>query len=1104
MAITPVTIPKEPNLEHSADYYFLRRKGIEFIEQAGSRWWTDYNSHDPGITMLEALCYAITDLGYRASWDIKDILADAPGQAESQKKQPFFTAREILSVNPLTINDFRRILIDQEKVSNAWLNAKQCACEVSLFADCDNDRLAYASPEKQKTEIKVSPLGTYDVFLELEEDPKLGDLNDRKIRHTFIFDAAGKKHHDTVTVEFRFPEWNTAAWGPATDFVDPDGVLRRKIERVTLHNPLQAKKPLADLEIVFTDMPLPMVLKDIPIMLFGSAEVTQGFLKSWDFSNFKSEELGSGVASLFLNKMATVERTLSDVKLRLGAHRNLCEDFCCVRLACVEEVGVCADIEVTPDADIEWVLANVLLKIEQYFNPEIKFYTLQELMAENLAVEDIFEGPMLDHGFVKTAELEASQLKSQLRTSDIINELVNIEGIVAVKNLQLTRYDQNGMAVCGVSDLEAGTNKKKISADWMLEISDRCQPRLSIDNSTFRFYKSGLPFTPKSDEVQDTLSQLRGQEERLKIMNLGVLDLPVPLGRYRSPEEFSPVQYSFPLSYGTGSYGVRESATEMRRAQARQMKAFLMVFEQFLANALAQLANVKKLFTLDDQQLHTYFVRDLRNDEIIRDVTALLTAELDAERLQQMAETDAVKLDRRNRFLDHVMARFGEQFNDYALQLTNYLGQQTAARELITDKIAFLKAYPLISRDRARGLNYKNNPLAPQNQAVLQKRIALLLGLKPDMEEKIIIVEHLLLRPRFPGDALMDVCLGKSCVACGQEDPYSFQLTVVMPGWLAPFDENIELRRFADRTILQEIPSHLLGKICWVSNQKYGEGIQKNLTLPLEKLLHEKGRNAGNARPSETSAAFGAEKIYAAAYAIFEVWISTDKNRGVRGDDCKAALNTFFHENLHSFDNIYSGVKNFDTIGNDIIDLLAAHFSHVVNEERWFVYDRFRHAWEEWLAVNAQSDVRPGRCSKEVVKKIEMAMLNIGSALEKPYDVALLVAQFGTFFAEEMRSNCQNFQPDFDLAKTVAQIFSRIGQEKKIKGFSGMTKGEKKVLQEKFIELYKPSIESTRKLWRVVLLLTKLGSIYPPATLHDCEDGNDQNPVRLGSTMLGE
>ena len=30
--------------------------------------WTDYNYHDPGITLLEQICYAITDLGYKSNF----------------------------------------------------------------------------------------------------------------------------------------------------------------------------------------------------------------------------------------------------------------------------------------------------------------------------------------------------------------------------------------------------------------------------------------------------------------------------------------------------------------------------------------------------------------------------------------------------------------------------------------------------------------------------------------------------------------------------------------------------------------------------------------------------------------------------------------------------------------------------------------------------------------------------------------------------------------------------------------------------------------------------------------------------------------------------
>ena len=79
----PTTLKKNTSESDKTmpDYYFLRRQGIKHIARLGSSLWTDYNTHDPGITILEQLCYALTDLGYRINHSLPDILAennDAP------------------------------------------------------------------------------------------------------------------------------------------------------------------------------------------------------------------------------------------------------------------------------------------------------------------------------------------------------------------------------------------------------------------------------------------------------------------------------------------------------------------------------------------------------------------------------------------------------------------------------------------------------------------------------------------------------------------------------------------------------------------------------------------------------------------------------------------------------------------------------------------------------------------------------------------------------------------------------------------------------------------------------------------------------------------
>src|SRR5687767_6487291 len=139
-------ILKNPDLLPSEDYYRLRREGIGFIEQMGSAHWTDYNTHDPGITILEALCYAITDLSYRTGWKIEDILSPEIPSIDKLMpfpNQAFFTARNILTVNPWTTDDFRRWLIDLEFIRNAWLVCKSCSCDLQFYSWCEHDELKY-------------------------------------------------------------------------------------------------------------------------------------------------------------------------------------------------------------------------------------------------------------------------------------------------------------------------------------------------------------------------------------------------------------------------------------------------------------------------------------------------------------------------------------------------------------------------------------------------------------------------------------------------------------------------------------------------------------------------------------------------------------------------------------------------------------------------------------------------------------------------------------------------------------------------------------------------------------------------------------------------
>ncbi len=102
--ISPV-IPTSPAPHPALDYAGLRAEALELLGRLSGNQWTDYNVHDPGITILEQLCYAITDLAYRSDFPIADLIASSDG--DDPWPPP---AERILRGDPVTTEDLRELL----------------------------------------------------------------------------------------------------------------------------------------------------------------------------------------------------------------------------------------------------------------------------------------------------------------------------------------------------------------------------------------------------------------------------------------------------------------------------------------------------------------------------------------------------------------------------------------------------------------------------------------------------------------------------------------------------------------------------------------------------------------------------------------------------------------------------------------------------------------------------------------------------------------------------------------------------------------------------------------------------------------------------------
>jgi hypothetical protein len=110
--------PENPGLRYAG----LRSEGIRLVQQLSGSIWTDYNEHDPGVTTLEQLCYALTELSYRAELPVADILTDPRSGAIHPGRHGLYTARQIFPCNPVTLNDYRKVIADRvPEVANIWV-----------------------------------------------------------------------------------------------------------------------------------------------------------------------------------------------------------------------------------------------------------------------------------------------------------------------------------------------------------------------------------------------------------------------------------------------------------------------------------------------------------------------------------------------------------------------------------------------------------------------------------------------------------------------------------------------------------------------------------------------------------------------------------------------------------------------------------------------------------------------------------------------------------------------------------------------------------------------------------------------------------------------
>jgi hypothetical protein len=178
---------------------------------------------------------------------------------------------------------------------------------------------------------------------------------------------------------------------------------------------------------------------------------------------------------------------------------------------------------------------------------------------------------------------------------------------------------------------------------------------------------------------------------------------------------------------------------------------------------------------------------------------------------------------------------------------------------------------------------------------------------------------------------------------------------------------------------------------------------------------------------------------------------------------------------------------------------MVEYFHHIALHG--WQFERFEDAWRKWLAVNSDFDWTEAHLQERVQAILEQN-LDSGPATEKSIKdelckcAAAILTTYGTEFYDWMDANLkagrafENFTTFIPATVTLCTDFT-------------FKSGTAEIIKDLLDDRYDKYKEVSYRLSILVNLLGGLRNTYPGATLHDCGEGSDRNPVRLGNTALG-
>jgi hypothetical protein len=567
----------------------------QWVEKFGGQLWTDTADHDPGVTFLQGYSYSASDLAYRYTLPLVDLLTPPPAeQTENDGVFPEnFGPHQTLTCGPITCEDYRRALLDltdKDETYFLFRNAQLVALDSkNVEAASARDYIYYFSPTTRE--------------------------------FSFVRSDADKSSREY------WLRGNYALHVEPTPEASKDGEGAR-----------------AQLEVFFKD------------------------------------------------------------------HRNLCEAISRVVWATPQLLNPLAEIQLHEGVqDYAAVYADLYMAALAYVSPSVLRESAAQLEARQTSTIDIYDGPLLRHGWQMTLPPLTDYTKQvEINTSGIASAWMAVAG---VKSVVYCRESTLADGKWHWKSSEAGTYAELFGAD----------PLGKMIQSVKLTTADGIYVTAAKPAIQARLTATAVQHNPSHILRYG---------KSRNLSQYHPVTDKIPSCYGL--------RMPVDAGGPKPLYQFLLPFEQMMSDACRELSTLPKLLS---------FVREgntaWESQWPYAEGTPADAAHASYKRnLLAVNESSNEDSARELGILDHLLGYFGTRMASKMLD--------TSADEFRAVEQRFLSQITMLAYQRAN--------IRVDQVSALQKRIAARMGWGQSLFDEHVdmsvlpfyLVEHRALLPKRP------------------------------------------------------------------------------------------------------------------------------------------------------------------------------------------------------------------------------------------------------------------------------------------------------------------------------------------------------------------